>query len=336
MLCVMLTATGCNSNTDKKDDITSATTSVSAEKETSAVETTLQTEQTTEETTIEVIPSETEATILELNKKELYNCEWSEEYAIPLVETEYSAILLGNEDAERYPELAAVLTEIADAQEDYMKDDFDMLTELAKEKISYGTDGFTPLESTYDRQVRRADSKVLSILVDSYYYNGVFDSRSMWGENYDVETGKEIMFSDVVTDIDGFAQVAENQLFNYAGAETFSNDNIIDEYFEMYGADGTHWTLDYNGVTVYFSAGEIAGAGFGAMNVTVTFAEYPTLFNPEYTNVAESYIVALPMKSAFYTDLDGNGSCEELNVFDSYDEENDYYATLYISTAEVY
>jgi hypothetical protein len=176
----------------------------------------------------------------------------------------------------------------------------------------------------------------LSILVDSYYYNGVFDSRSLWGETYDVETGKEIMFSDVVTDIDGFAQVAENQLFNYVGEDVFSSDSVIDEYFEMYGADGTHWTLDYNGVTVYFSAGEIAGTGVGPMIVTVTFAEHPELFNSKYTEVPESYIAAMPLKLAYYTDLDGDGSCEELTVVDSYDEENDYYATLYISTAEVY
>jgi len=336
----MLTTTGCNDNTDKAVENTSATVSVSDVKETSAAETTTQTEQKTESTTkaaeTEAVPSETESAILKLDKKELYNYEWSEEYAIPLVETEYSAIILREEEAERFPELAAVLTEIADAQEGYMKDDYDMLTELAKEKISYGTEGFTPLKSTYDRQVRRADSKVLSILVDSYYYNGVFDSRSLWGENYDVETGKELKFPDVVTDIDGFAQVAENQLFNYAGEDVFSNDSIIDEYFEMYGADGTHWTIDYNGVTVYFSAGEIAGTGFGEMTVTVTFAEHPELFNSKYTEVPESYISAMPLKLTYYTDLDGDGSCEELTVVDSYDEENDYYATLYISTAEVY
>jgi ABC-type Fe3+-hydroxamate transport system substrate-binding protein len=135
MLCVMLAAAGCSGNNDKADESTSATTSVSEAKETSAIETTTQTEQTTEETTVEVTPSEAEASILKLDKKELYNFEWSEEYAIPLVATEYSAILLRSEDAKRYPELAAVLNEIADAQDGYMKDDFDMLTELAKEKI---------------------------------------------------------------------------------------------------------------------------------------------------------------------------------------------------------
>lgn len=328
---------GCGNDRTGEGAESAAESTAASESVTTTVATAAQTEQTAESTTeTEAALTETVSPILKLDKKYRYDCNWSEEYETMLAITEYSAILLGSEDAERYPELAAVLTEIADAQEGYMREDLGYLTELAEEKISYGADGFVSLQSTYDRQVRRADDKVLSVLVDSYYYNGAFDSRSLWGENYDVGTGKEIMFSDVVTDIDGFAQAAENQLFSYMGKDIFSNENIIKEYFEMYGADGTHWTLDYNGVTVYFSAGEIAGTGVGPLTVTVTFAEHPELFNSDYTEVPEAYISAMPLKLATFTDLDGDGSCEELTVADSYDTENQFYATVYISTADVY
>ena len=341
MLCALLMAGGCGADTDKTDESTSAAvsqadSSSTKSEETQATEVTVQSEQTGESTQEEAATEavSTENSILKLNQKELYDYEWSDEYGISLVETEYSTILLDDEDAERYPELAAVLKEFSDLQEGYMNEEYDMLKELAETHISED-ESFSPLKSTYDRQVRRADGKVLSILVDSYYYNGEFDSRSLWGENYDTETGEDLLFSDVVTDIDGFAQAVENQLFNSVGEDVFSNNNIIKEYFEMYGADGTHWTLDYNGVTVYFSEGELAGAGLGAVNVTVTFAEHPELFNAEYMDVPESYIVALPMTSTFYTDFDGDGSCEELTLTDSYDTENQFYATLDIYTADV-
>lgn len=130
--------------------------------------------------------------------------------------------------------------------------------------------------------------------------------------------------------------MVEAELFSTVGADIFYSDTIIEEYFKEYGADGTHWTLEYNGVTVYFGEGEIAGSGFGAINLTIEFAEYPELFNDKYTAVPEAYIVGLPMKSNFYTDLDGDGSSDELTIADSYEGEFgvDRTLSLRISTSE--
>ena len=345
MLCVLLTATGCNGNADKNGETTSVTaaqeTTSSKAEETTAAETTSQTEQTTDaatdETETEVVPTETNTPLLKLNKKELYESEWSEEYGMALTKLECSTVILGNEDAERYPELAKALTEASDYYEVNLLEEHNILIESAKESISSGAEGFDTLVSTLDAHVRRADDAVLSVLYDSYYYNGMNDgSRSFWGGNYDTETGKELHLPDVVTDIDEFAKIVETKLFDTVGADVFYSDTVIEDYFKEYGADGTHWTLEYNGVTVYFDEGEIAGSGFGAINLTIEFAEYPDLFNKKYTEVPETYIVGLPINSTFCTDLDGDGRNDELTVVDSYDEENNYYATLYIYVADVY
>lgn len=340
MLCVVLTAAGCNGNTDKTDEMTaSQTTSASISEETTATETTTgQIEQTTENTAeTEIAPSEVKKHILKLDRKELYDYEWSEEYGMALAELECSVIHLGDEDAKRYPELADALSAAADFYEVNMLDGFDMDKELAKELISSGAEGFNTLVSILDTHIRRADDVVLSILYDSYCYNGMNDgNRSFWGGNYDAKTGKELYLPDVVTDIDEFAKVVEAELFSTVGADIFYSDTIIEEYFKEYGADGTHWTLEYNGVTVYFGEGEIAGSGFGAINLTIEFAEYPELFNDKYTAVPEAYIVGLPMKSNFYTDLDGDGSSDELTIADSYEGEFgvDRTLSLRISTSE--
>ena len=340
MLCVLLTAAGCNGNTDKTDEITaSQTTSASISEETTVTETTtVQIEQTTENTAeTEIAPSEVKKHILKLNRKELYDYEWSEEYGMALAELECSVIHLGDEDAKRYPELANALSEVSDYYETNLLEEYNMLAESANESVSSGVEGFDTLVSTLDVHVRRADNVVLSILYDSYYYNGMNDgSRSFWGGNYDTETGKELYLPDVVTDIDEFAKVVETELFGTVGADVLYSDTIIEEYFKEYGADGTHWNMEYNGVTIYFGEGEIAGSGFGAINLTIEFAEHPELFNDKYTAVPEAYIVGLPMESPFSTDLDGDGKNDVLTVFDSYDEENNYYATMYIYVAEVY
>lgn len=345
MLCVLLMATGCNANTDKTDEITSETasqtTSASMTEVTSITDTTtVQNEQTVASTTesiTETAPMEAESDILKLERKRLYDYAWSEEYGVALAELDCSTIHLANEDAEIYPELAKALSEECDLYEVNMLEEYDMLTEDAKEMFSSGAEGFSPFVSTLDVHVRRADNTVLSVLYDSYYYNGVNDGRrSFWGGNFDTETGKEICLPDVVTDIDEFSKVVEAELFSTVGADVFYSDTVIEDYFKEYGADGTHWTMEYNGITVYFDEGEIAGSGFGAINLTIEFAEYPELFKEKYIAVPEAYIVGLPMKSAFYTDLDGDGNGDEISVVDSYDEENNYYATLYIYVPEVY
>ena len=339
MLCILLTTAGCNSSIDKADEITSASdsqmTSETMLEEPSITETT--TVSTTEAKT-EAAPPEARTKILKLDRKSSYEYEWSDEYGTALAELECSTVHLANEDAECYPELAKALSEECDFYEVNMLEEHDMLTENAKEMLLSGeADGFCPLVNRLDVHIRRADEVVLSVLYDSYYYNGMNDGiRSFWGGNYDTGTGKEIHLHDVVTDMEAFAKVVEAELFYTVGADVFHNDTIVEDYFKEYGADGNHWTLEYNGVTMYFDEGEIAGSGFGAINLTIEFAKYPELFKEEYTNVPEAYIVGLPIKSTFYTDLDGDGNGDEISVSDNYDEENDYYATLYIYVPAVY
>ncbi len=344
ILCLLITSAGCSTAPDTTGESTASTTTQATEDTESTSDTTVtsQTEQTAQSTTAEstapddvaqILPADEDSQILELKSTILYDYAWSAEYEVPLAECECTSILLSEKDAERYPELSAVLKATADADESYFSEEFAMLKEAAEELLAEGTELAEPLGSVYDAQVRRADSTVLSILTDCTYNNGMNGgNRSFWGSNYDTATGNELHLPDIVTDMSAFADVVEEKLFSTVGKDVFYNENIIDEYFEMYGADGTHWTIDYNGVTVYFGEGEIADIGVGGMNVTVTFAENAELFNEKYTDVPKAYIVSLPTKTIFSTDLDGDGDCEELSIYDYYDEDNDYYATIDIYT----
>lgn len=335
MACILLSATACSANKKGESSSTtsaSQTTSATQAEDAAKAEATIKTEQTeqTEDVEPEVVPSEAESEILNISRKYVYQYEWVDGSVEPIVICEGAAVVLDDEDAKRYPELAKALSDSADYQEIYINEEFAGLKDQA-----LAAEGTDTLISTMDMQLRRADSSVVSVLYDTYLYNGMNEgSRGFGGAVYDTATGKTLHLPDVVTDIDKFAKAVEDQLFGTVGAELFYRNDIIKEYFEMYGADGTHWTLDYNGVTMYFDEGEIADRGFGAMSVTITFAEHPELFNEKYTEVPDAYIVSLPMKSAFYTDLDGDGSCDELTIYDRYDEENAYSATVDICTAD--
>lgn len=331
-LCMLLTVAGCSDT----ENTTNSTSEVSSQTTSATTAASTATENTTLEATTDNVPAEKDVQILKLNERTTFEYRWSEDTAMPLVECECTSVILGSEDADRFPSLAAVLLDAAAAEESSIKAEYEMLSEAVDEMIGMGMELQAPLVSKSDAQVRRADNIVLSVLTDCHYDNGMNGGhRSFWGSNYDTQTGKELHLPDIITDIDTFEQAVEEQLFGSFGADVFYNDSIVKEYFEMYGADGTHWTIDYNGITIYFDAGEIADTGVGGMNVTITFADHPELFNQKYTEVPDAYIVALPMKSPYFTDLDGDGTIEELMIYDSYDEENDYYATLDIFASDI-
>ncbi len=323
-LCLLAAMTGCNNDSEKKEKDSSSESSHSSSdsdsKETSSAEPTTQatSQNTTEESTTEPSNPKKEVKLLDIDKQIMHESVSSIQYAATLTEMNCSTASLGKNAAEQYPDLASSINSISDFYEVNILEQNDMYAESAEEALSSGEENFETYIFNLNVYVRRADSVAVSILHDSYDYYGIdAERRSFWGENFNTETGETIYLSDVVTDMKEFAKVVEAQLFSDFGADVFYSDTIIEEYFEEYGADGSHWTLEYNGVTIYFDDGDIAGSGVGDISVTIEFEDYPELFKEKYTAVPEAYIVGLPMKSTFYTDLDGDGSSEELIIADS-------------------
>lgn len=342
-LCLLAAMTGCNNDSEKKEKDSSSESSHSSSdsdsKETSATEAATQTtsQNTTEESTTEPSNPKKEVKLLDIDKQIMHESVSSIQYAATLTEMNCSTASLGKNAAEQYPDLASSINSISDFYEVNILEQNDMYAESAEEALSSGEENFETYIFNLNVYVRRADSVAVSILHDSYDYYGIdAERRSFWGENFNTETGETIYLSDVVTDMKEFAKVVEAQLFSDFGADVFYSDTIIEEYFEEYGADGSHWTLEYNGVTIYFDDGDIAGSGVGDISVTIEFEDYPELFKEKYTAVPEAYIVGLPMKSTFYTDLDGDGSSEELIIADSYEGDFgiDRTLSLCISTPE--
>ena len=79
----------------------------------------------------------------------------------------------------------------------------EMTSDAAQERASRKADGGTfygPFERTRDIFVRRADSRVVSLLeLGSSYTGGVHGSYGSGGTNFDARTGKQLALSDVTT-----------------------------------------------------------------------------------------------------------------------------------------
>ena len=265
-----------------------------------------------------------EITVLSLNKEYVSHYEWYEDYPTMLVRSEYSTVVLDESFATEYPALAKTLSETSVMRKKAMEEEKDNLLFDATEEFMNDGEYFSTYVSTLDVQVRRADNIAVSILEDYYSDSG----RAFNGLNYDTVSGNLLALSDVITDTSEISEIVENIIMNRIGEEEPFGETAVADYFANTVQEDIDWTLDYNGVTFYFNAGAIAPTNFGVQTVTVTFAEYPELFNEKYTVVPDAYIVSLPVSSSFYTDVTGNNRLEEIIVMGDCDTESRYYNTL--------
>ncbi|MBQ2727248.1 MAG: hypothetical protein IJF78_16215 [Clostridia bacterium] len=239
--------------------------------------------------------------------------EWDDEILLAL--SEYNGVVLPDDEKHVNPALAEALDQTKNMATRAMNDEFDNLLAVAKDELALlGADSFVTKSSTMDVQIRRADNVAVSWLTDSTLVYGNINGRYLNGTTFDTETGKQLMISDVIRDMSKIPAIVKKELQSHTWNGDFYSDTAVEDYFRDTPEDGIRWTLDYNGVTFYFASGEIADLGDGHLAAAVTFAEYPDLFNEKYTAVPESYIVELPLNHPFYTDLDGDGDVEELNV----------------------
>lgn len=256
-------------------------------------------------------------------QKQLYGLyDWDDDTL--LVQSEFSHVTLWQNDAAKYPELAEALEQTANMVKRSMEDEYDNLCATAREELPWA--GETSV-STLDIQVRRADSVVLSLLSDSYSdYGWIEDFRGMHGTNYSAQTGQELAINDVVDVNNDLADAVANELNSHQWTGDFDYRDAVQAYFSNTPYDSFSWTLDYNGVTFYFADGDLTEPGDGRQTATVSFAEYPQLFEEKYMAVPDAYMVELPLDSSYFTDLDGDSDLEELNVTAYYNSDAGSYS----------
>ena len=288
-------------------------------------------EEIPEETTSEDKEDTEPPKILPLRQAYFLREEWQDDVCV--LYSKYSNVTMW-EGAEQYPEITRVLSETEGMQRRSMEDEADNILSFVREMSDVNAEGFEMQVSKVDVQVRRADSVAVSLLTDSYAdYGFIEDFRGVWGSNYDAQTGKELAISDVILDMDAIPGIVLKELNNHVWAGNPYSETVVKDYFKKAPLDSISWTLDYNGVTFYFEDGDLAEPGSGQLPAaTVSFAEYPALFNKKYMNVPEAYMLRLPLDRSYFTDLDGDGSLEELCCTGLYYEADRCYTKFGIYT----
>ena len=282
---------------------------------------------TTETTGIQADPIR----LLALEKSLYSYFEWADDFDQALVRSEHSCITLGQEDAESFPEMAEVLRQKAAMQENAMLDEYDDLVSFAREELASNRDSFETKVSTLDVRVRRADSLVISLLTDSYsHYGQIENYRVFHGSNYDTQSGRELLLRDVAEVNDHLAKAVETELTTSVWAGDFYSETAVADYFANTPDDGFHWTMDYFGVTFYFSAGELSDDGM--LTATVSFAEYPELFNEKYLAAPTEYAVEVPLDISIFAQLDTDDPLEAISISGWYNGERNRYMDYGIYT----
>lgn len=281
---------------------------------------------TPEQADSEAVPGYVEVQPISL-KKQFYNLsEWDGDRL--LVHSEYSHVTLWYNDTAAYAELTNALEQSANSIKQNMESEYNDLCSSVRDEL-WTEENAEAWVSNYDIQVRRADSVVLSLLADSYAdYGFIDDLRAMHGVTYDTQTGQKLTLNDVVDVNDVLTDAIAKELNRHQWAGDCDYRNTVAEYFANVPSDGISWTLDYNGVTFYFSDGDLEEPGNGLKTATVTFAEYPELFDTKYKSIPDAYIAELPVDSSFFTDLDGDGNNEELNVTGYYNSDIGSYSQV--------
>ncbi len=205
-----------------------------------------------------------------------------------LLHQTFAVFLMDEELQARYPALFDAVIGMnredwARAQE--TREDF---LEKARERNAEFPEDIRAFAHECDILMRRADSRVVSLLRYEYSYTGgVHGNYGYQGVNLNTETGERIALSDVFADRKKLSKVIMKRLRKKYPENSF--EHLEKELRERAAAGTLNWTLDPRGVTFYFNPYEIASYAEGVLTVTILFKEEPKLFHPAWLSTADAY-----------------------------------------------
>ena len=170
-------------------------------------------------------------------------------------------------------------------------DGIDRVAEFGQSALEcedYKREGFYPYSSNVFVSIIRADSQMLSYLLEwNEYCGGVHPSTYYEGFNLDVKTGDSISLDQVVSDIPALKALVMEKLLAEDGEDAFYTDldALLADYFawdeeaELYRPS---WTLGEESLTIWFSPYEIAPYAAGLLQAEIRFDEVPEIFTGAY------------------------------------------------------
>lgn len=254
----------------------------------------------------------------------------------------YPELALSRQDAEKYPVLARSLTALNnDGAQNSQNAYAQLLTAAEGALMRYAqqpeqqeTQEESAFQGFYrhdDLILPRADSRTVSILYSMTSYSGGTQGELYYYcTNLDTATGRVLNVSDVVLDMAALREKLELELKKtYPDAEFAALEEALNAYF----SDPTSftWTLDYEGISFYFSPGELSSYDDGRMICSLRYDNNRGLFSEYYTAVPASYAVPLLNGRSMDVDITADGVSDTISVEPIYEKDGDGIDKLTIS-----
>lgn len=243
-------------------------------------------------------------------------------------------LALDEEDAALYPELAAALKAQTETAESSADAAIEELSGEYADLMNYASSSDFPNGISHEKTaaVLRADSNVVSIRTDeSWYLGGAHGSRQISGLNYDSQTGRSLVLSDVLDDEDTFRSLLISN-FREQNADILDGIFVdLDSYLQglSFSDSALAWTIDNEGVILYFAAEELGAYVIGSPSVRIPFASAKGVFQDRYTQICPSGYV-IPLDQDIEADLNGDGIPESFSLSTSDNDEDSLSVSLQV------
>ena len=168
--------------------------------------------------------------------------------------------------------------------------------------------------------VRRADDKTVSILESRERTDNTDRTdRTFFAYNYEVQTGRTISLGEVVSDRSALLdRIAEKLTRHYTDVDLGDIRAILSEY------DGANlefaWTLDPQGITVFFSPYELNSYLDRPMQATVFYKEMPSVFTDRFSAQSGGRVISMPRDLELFFDNGDDGKDDLLQLATKTDE----------------
>lgn len=236
--------------------------------------------------------------------------------------------LMGGEDATKYPAMSTVFRSLKNLRDKKSEEVAINLAGTAEELKQYADETDVSCYDSTGYFVQRADNHIISMRCNwSSDTGSIHPMHVVSGHNFSTETGAMLSLSEVVTDVEKIRTLVKQKL-----SEKYA-DWLFEEWESLYDeteTDSFVWTMDYDGLTFYFSPYELSFYAAGVLTADINFAEEPALFRDVYMTAPEQGS-ASAVTFHSYMELDGaNGTKDAFLIGLSKAEWDDFYLKLEI------
>ena len=246
---------------------------------------------------------------------------------------EYDELIFGDNSASKYPELDKALKayteDISIKVEEAANEAQKFVTEFVLPDLTDDNDYYQslPYRISNDISIRRCDDLAFSFVSD--YEEGMpmeILAYKITGHNYDPATGAEISFSDVVKDLDAFADILADHMIQdveypyYVGDVANYHTPVKESIVSTVESGYASFTIDHQGVTLFFPANTLLG---WATSGSVIFAEDKTgtIFDQKWVTASkENWISYLTFGDVLGFDKEDDNTADTLGIYSSDNE----------------